>query len=248
MTRDLMSETQAANFRKLLMEAKGDRRDKDYAAAANLDVTVFSRLKNGKRPSKEELRRLTSPEANPQNNVTYFDLCEAVGYSVDDDSERLIFKRIKSAILLHLYEAGATLQLEQANEKEPKNRSFNSVPSYFKINFLVPYDDESGSWSSWFFISLEQIRPFSFSCKSRVDCPDKHIGDDQLQTLISRSLALLFFLEVTTQTKVSFVTRDSAVFDAMQRRFENRFPYDGNLTLLEVSEEKISREVVLSKK
>jgi len=194
MTKEVMSETQAANFRKLLMEAKGDRRDKDYAAAANLDVTVFSRLKNGKRPSEEELRRLTSPEANPQNNVTYFDLLEAAGYSAD--SEGLIFKRIKSAILLHLYEAGATLQLEQANEKESKNRSFNSVPSYFKINFLVPYDDESGSWSAWFFISLEQIKPLSFSCKSRVDCPDKHIGDGQLQTLMSRSLALLFFLEV----------------------------------------------------
>lgn len=245
MTRDLMSETQAANFRKLLMEAKGDRRDKDYAAAANLDVTVFSRLKNGKRPSKEELRRLTSPEANPQNNVTYFDLCEAVGYSVDD-SEGLIFKRIKSAILLHLYEAGATLQLEP--EKEPKNRSINSNPSYFKINFLVPYDDKSGAWTSWLFISLEKVRPLSFSCKSRVECPDNHISDNQLQALISRSLALLFFLEVTTQTKVSFVTRDSAVFDAMQRRFEKRFPYNGNLTLLEVSEEKISREVVLSKK
>jgi hypothetical protein len=83
----------------LTQQAMGNRSLKAYSEATGLSMGFLSRLMNGKLPnlpSMRSLARLTSPAAEPQNNISYEMMLEAAGYHIGMEQEqKVVLKKVE---------------------------------------------------------------------------------------------------------------------------------------------------------
>ena len=73
--------------------ARGNRSVREYARESGVDASIISRIENGSyTPGVKIIKRLTSPEANPQGKITYEGLIEAA------DGDAKYKKGVKSGL------------------------------------------------------------------------------------------------------------------------------------------------------
>ena len=109
----------------ILEKAAGTRSMAEYANQAGVSPTYISRIKNGERiPTIALIKKLTSPEAAPQNGVTYEEMMDAAGYRAYDSDKDEMFKlnpRHSGVWAYNIHPVRKKLQSDKVMEQIIKN-------------------------------------------------------------------------------------------------------------------------------
>jgi len=200
-------------FSKLLMEAIGSRRKKDFASLIGISAEHLSRISNKKYSTPPSIDTLKKIATYAENNVTYQELLEACGYISEKDAlsdftlpiESVTSNRfVKATLLTALESLGTTWEVINASDATP-------------YDLIIRINGEETL--QWYFRFLSQKT------------------DDQMKKQLSNNYLEVLFNKMKSSDKLSFVTCSRKEFDIYLDRLPENL--NANISILLINESQL---------
>lgn len=249
MPREKMTTEEQEMFCILLEAAMEGRSYMEYAKASGVSASNISRIKRSEyRPHPDILKKLTSPEAKPANNVTYQMLRQAVGYEKEgawDVPINTEYDLVSQKIKDNFTKLGPVYSPVRDYETEclgilctplfKAGISFGSVTNRKEIGWqylnpdIVMYLPEKGKKGMFWVIENMSLRPNRLSN-------------------VEHYLCSCIMEAANPRIKVSVVVSEPNLYKQIIKKYKDKLAYRGDLSviLLDFSEYKVVEEVYLA--
>lgn len=248
MPREKMTLEQRERLCELLELAMEGRSYAEYAEAARVSASNISRIKRSEyRPHPDILKKLTSPEARPANNITYRMLRQAVGYEDEEGWEKSPNTETGSVSVVAEESMYITNTIRACREEGHYDVKCLGIicGTLFNLgfNFLNIRNRKE--------IGLTYLRP-----DIMMSVPEKGMfwlienmtfpGTRLLN--VERYLSNCIFEAANPKIKMSIVVSESDLFEQTILKYKDRIPYRGDLSiiLMNFREDKVVKETYLS--
>ncbi|MBE5858532.1 MAG: helix-turn-helix transcriptional regulator [Butyrivibrio sp.] len=222
------------NVGRLIEAARGKRSLRQYAKDAGVSYATIYAIESGKNnPEPETIKKLTSKQAKPENDVTFDDVMIAAGYRTEDFEEKVnaeaheLAEKIVEDRLSNSGEQlavepmpdyrGAILEsrMEYAKiENKAKGIIYNAIDQ-LNVSFTKKADDEhrSGPMVPDLILSIDKGRINEWWIEFKMARMYTHGNTMSIYAAISRLLAL----DIRKNVKLSIVTNDVWAFNSLKR-------------------------------
>lgn len=256
------------------MLARGDRSLRQFSKEAGVSFTTVNKIENGVyKPSPKMIQKLMSPEAKPQNGITYEEVMSAAGFKTSKDeevvaeaaheiAEQIVDEKFKEESDGEDTAKGKASVLEE-RQPEPDRVNYDLI-RYRRMqltNIAKGVVFNAISQRGMVFTNLQdEDRPWHNDYELRLAIDKGKIknwkfdfraisAENSRYIHINESFVFgrVFLQPVDESMKLSFVTNNPYFFARLAKR-EHMIPYRGESSVILVNLEKmiIEKEVYLS--
>lgn len=200
-------------FSKLLTDAIGTRRKKDFAALIGISAEHLSRIINQKFSTPPSIDTLKKIATHADNNVTYQELLEACGYISEKDALSDFTLPIEPVLSNKFVKAALLTGLESLGPSWEVINTPNNMP--YDLSIRINGEERL----KWYFKFLAQKT------------------DDQIKKQFSNNYLELLFNKMNPSDKLSFVTCSRKEFDIYLDRLPENL--NANLSILLINESQL---------
>lgn len=233
---------------RLIEAARGKRSLRQYAKDAGVSYATIYAIESGKNnPEPETIKKLTSKQAKPENDVTFDDVMIAAGYTTEDFeekvnaeahelAEKMVEDRLSSAgeqpapEPVTSYRDGILeSQMEYAKiENRAKGIIYNAIDQ-LNVSFSKKADNEHrrGTREPDLILSIEKGKITEWWIEFKMARMNTHSSVMSMYTAICRLLAL----GIRKDVKLSIVTNDVWAFNLL-KRYEHQMSFRAEFSII----------------